>query len=69
MWEHAKEDLSECSGRKRDGLYQSASFYKKGVVKLKGLLVELIETLDQPLTVNINWKDMVVLGFPFHRIL
>ena len=39
---------------KGDDLYQLADFYKKGVVKLKRLLVELIEISDQPFIVNIN---------------
>ena len=54
---------------KGDDLYQSVSFYERGVIKLKRLLVELIETSDEPLIVNINWGDMVALGPPFHRIL
>ena len=39
------------------------------VVKSKHLLVELIETSDQPLTVNINWEDVVVIRPSSHRIL
>ena len=45
-WEHGKEDLSEWSERKGDNMYSLANYYKKRVVKLKHLLVELIETLD-----------------------
>ena len=68
-WEHGEEDLSEWSERKGDDLYQLAKFYARGVLKLKRVLVELIETSDEPLTVNINWEDLVALVPPFHRIL
>ena len=53
--ELGEEDLSEWSERKGDDLYQLANFYEKGVVKFKRLLLELIETSDQPLTLPINW--------------
>ena len=68
-WENGEEDLSEWSERKETTWYQLVSFYERGVIKLKRLLVELIETSDEPLIVNINWGDMVALGPPFHRIL
>ena len=69
MWENGEEDLSEWSERRGDGLYQLINFYERGVIKLKRLLVELIETPDEPLTMNTNWGDVVALGPPFHRIL
>ena len=69
IWENGEKDLSEWSERRGDGLYQLVNFYERGVIKLKRLLVELIKTLDEPLTVNINWGDVVDLGPPFHRIL
>ena len=69
MWKNGEEDMSEWSERRGDGLYQLVDFYERGVIKLKRLLVELIETSDEPLTVNINWRDVVDLGLPFHRIL
>ena len=69
MWENDEEDLSEWSERRGDGLYQLVDFYERGVIKLKRLLVELIETSDEPLTVDINWGDVVALPPPFHRIL
>ena len=69
MWENGEEDLSEWSERRGDGLYQLVDFYERGVIKLERLLVELIETSDEPLTVNMNWRDVVDLGPPFHRIL
>ena len=69
MWENGEEDLSEWSERRGDGLYQSVDFYERGVIKLIRLLVELIETSDEPFTVNINWRDVVDLGPPFHRLL
>ena len=50
MWENGEEDLSEWSERRGDGLYQLVNFYERGVIKLKRLLVELIETSDEPLT-------------------
>ena len=68
-WKHGGEDLSEWSERKGDDLYHLDGFYERGVVRLKGLLVELIKTSDQPLTVNINWEDVVALGLSFHKIL
>ena len=69
MWENGEEDLSEWSERRGDGLYQLVNFFEGGVIKLKRLLVELIETSDEPITVNINWGDVVALGPPFHGIL
>ena len=48
MWENGEEDLSEWSERRGDGLYQLVYFYERGVIKLKRLLVELIETSDEP---------------------
>ena len=53
MWENGEEDLSEWSERRGDGLYQLVNFYETGVIKLKRLLVELIETSDEPLTVDV----------------
>ena len=69
MWENGEEDLSERSEQRGDGLYQLVDSYERGVIKLKRLLVELIETSDEPLTVDINWGDVVALPPPFHRIL
>ena len=69
MWENGEEDLSERSEQRGDSLYQLVNFYEGGVIKLKRLLIELIETSDEPLTVNINWRDVVDLGPLFHRIL
>ena len=69
MWENGEEDLSERSEQRGDSLYQLVNFYERGVIRLKRLLIELIETSDEPLTVNINWRDVVDLGPPFHRIL
>ena len=69
MWENGEEDLSEWSERRGDGLYQLVDFYERGVIKLKRLLVELIETSDEPLTVDINWGNVAALPPPFHRIL
>ena len=68
-WENGEEDLSEWSERKGEDFYQLANYYEKRVLKLKRLLVELIETSDEPLIVNINSEDLVALGPPFHRIL
>ena len=68
-WELGEEDLSEWSEQKGDDLYQLANFYEKGVVKFKRLLLELIETSDQSLTLPINWGDVVVLGPPFHKLV
>ena len=55
MWENGEEDLSEWTERRGDGLCQFVDFYERGVIKLKRLLVELIETSGEPLTVDINW--------------
>ena len=68
-WELGEEELSEWREQKGDDLYQLANFYEKGVVKFKRLLLELIETSDQPLTLPINWGDVVVLGPPFHKLV
>ena len=66
--EHGKRELSEWCEHKGDILYQLADYYEKRVLNLKCLLKELIEASDQSLTLHINWKDVVVLGPPFHRI-
>ena len=68
-WELGKEELSEWSGGKGEDLHQLAKFYQNGVVKFKRLLLELIETSDQPLTLPMNWVDVVVLGPPFHKLV
>ena len=54
MWENGEEYLSEWSERRGDGLHQLVDFYERGVIKLKRLLVELIETSNEPLTMTIN---------------
>ena len=69
MWENGEEDLSERSEQRGDGLYQLVNFYERVVIKMKRLLIELIETSDKPFTVDINWGDVVALPPPFHRIL
>ena len=70
IWENGEEDLSEWSERRGDGLYQLVNLYEGGVIKLKHLLIELIETLDEPLIVDLNWGNVVALPPPpFHRIL
>ena len=68
-WELGKEELIEWSKQKVDNLYQLANFYEKGVVKIKRLLLELIKTSDQPLTLPINWGDVVILGPPFDKLV
>ena len=68
-WENGEEDLSEWNERRGESFYQLANYYEKRVLKLKRLLVELIETSDEPLIVNINSEDLVALGPPFHKIL
>ena len=69
MWENGEEDLSERSEQRGDSLYQLVNFYERGVIKLKRLLMELIETSDKPLIVDINWGDVVDPPPPLHRIL
>ena len=69
MWENGEEDLSERSEQRGDSLCQLVNSYERGVIKWKRLLVELIETSNEPLIVNINWGDVVALPPPFHRIL
>ena len=54
MWDNVEEDLCEWSERKGDNLYQLVNFYERGVIKLQRLLVELIETSDEPL--NCEYK-------------
>ena len=49
---------------KRDGLYQLGNGYEKRVLNLKRLLKELIETSNQPLTLPINWDEVMVLHLP-----
>ena len=51
------------------GLHQLVELYEEGVVRLKSRLQELIETSDKPLTLNINWEGVGILGPPFRRIL
>ena len=69
VWENEEEDLSEWREQRGDSYYQLVNFYQRGVIKLKRLLIELIETSDEPLTMDINWGDVVALPPPFHRIL
>ena len=69
IWGHGEGDLSERSERKWGVLYQLADYYKKRVLNLKRLLNKLIETSNQPLTLPINWDDVMVLHPPFQKIL
>ena len=69
IWGHRKGDLSEQSERKWGVLYQLADYYEKRVLNLKRLLKEMIETSNQPLTLPINWDDVMALHPPFHKIL
>ena len=69
IWENGEEDLSEWSERRGDALYQLVDSYERGVIKWKRLLAELTETSDEPLTMDINWGNMVALPPLFHRIL
>ena len=69
MWKNGEEDLSEWSEQRGDASYQLVDFYERGVIELKRLSVELIETSDEPLIVDINWGNVVDLPPPFHRIL
>ena len=64
IWGHGEEDLSERSERKWGVLHQLADYYEKRVLNLKRLLKELIETSNQPLTLPINWDDVMVLHPP-----
>ena len=68
-WEHGEGELSEWSESKGDVLYQLADYYEKRVLNLKRLLKDLIEALDQPLTLLINLENVAAIGLPFHRIL
>ena len=61
---HREGDLSERSEHKWGVLYQLADYYEKRVLNLKRLLKELIETSNQPLTLPINWDDVMVLHPP-----
>ena len=56
-------------GSKGNGIYQIVELHEEGVIKLKHHLHELIRTSDGPLTLNINWEDVDILGPPFHGIL
>ena len=44
MWDHGEEELSDWSEQKGDDFFQLVDFYEKGVIRLKRLLQELIET-------------------------
>ena len=63
-WGHGEGDLSERSEHKWGVLYQLANYYEKRILNLKRLLKELIETSDQPLTLPMNWDDVMVLHPP-----
>ena len=65
IWKHGEGDLSERSERKWGVLYQLVDYYEKRVLNLKRLLKELIETSNQPLTLHINWDDVMILHPPF----
>ena len=64
IWGHGEGYLSERSESKWGVLYQLADYYEKRVLNLKRLLKELIETSNQPLTLPINWDDVMVLHSP-----
>ena len=68
-WEHGEGHLSEWREHTGDVLYQLADYYEKRILNLKGLLKELIENSEQPLTLPINWEDVVNIPPPFHKIL
>ena len=69
IWGHGEGYLSERSECKRSVLYQLADYYEKRVLNLKRLLKELIETSNEPLTLPINWDDVMVLHPPILKIL
>ena len=62
---HGEEYLSERSEREWGVLYQLADYYEKRVLNLKRLLKELIKAWNEPLTLPINWDDVMVLHPPF----
>ena len=64
IWGHGEGDLSERSERKWGVLHQLAHYYEKRVLNLKRLLKELIETSNQPLTLPVNWDDVMFLHLP-----
>ena len=64
LWGHGEGHLSEWSEHKWGVLYQLADGYEKTVLNLTCLLKELVETSNQPLTLPINWDDVMVLHLP-----
>ena len=50
-------------------MYQAAYEYEEQVVKLKRRLLDLVQSLDEPLSVPISWRDVEILGPPFHKVL
>ena len=48
---------------------QVAYEYEEQIVKLKRCLIDLIQSSDEPLSVPINWRDVGILGHPFHKVL
>ena len=64
IWGHGAGYLSERSERKWGVLYQLVDYYEKSVLNLKRLLKELIETSNEPLTLPINWYDVMFLHPP-----
>ena len=61
IWGHGEGDLRERRERKWVVLHLLANYYEKRVLNLERLLKELIETSNQPLTLPINWDDVMVL--------
>ena len=47
----------------------TARVIREQVIKFKRLLLELIETSDQPVTLPIIWGDVLVLVPPFHKLI
>ena len=68
-WELGDGDRSEWNQRKGDDVHQVACEYDEQVVKLKRRLLDLAESSDEPFSVPINWRDVGILGSPFHKVL
>ena len=68
-WNGGREDFVEWNERKGNDIYRMIDQYEGEVIKLKRCLYALIQSSDEPLSLNINSRDLEEMRPPFHRLL
>ena len=68
-WNSGRKYLVEWNERKGDAIYQMIDQYEGEVIKLKRCVYALIQSSDEPLSLNINSRDLEEMRPPFHRLL